>query len=474
MEVPTTIRKLKKPNSSWVRPFQDGEGSLYQQISNQIINAVHDGVLRPGDRLPPQRELAQAMGVDLTTVTRAYAEVRAAGLMDAYGAGGSYISCTHAEDHGTVDLSMNTPPLLGSALFSRMMLSAMSYVQKLMSNGDFMSYRLGAGLSQDRQAAAVWLKPMLSNVDGDRIVICSGAQAALSALLLARTQPDDVVVVDSLTHPGFLAAIRVLQRRVVTVPADAEGMLPDELEKVCRENKPSLLYLVPTIHNPTTATMSQARREAIYKVIKRHDVAVIEDDPYWLLAGDAAPPIAALGLSDRSGPPVFYVSTLSKCLAPGLRTAYLVVPPSEPIEPILDALRSLSLMPAQSMVSSVTHWIQEGAAQEWMRQIRQDAGQRQKIAANILPGKPIAHPYGLHLWLELSPKLDQYRLIQTAQEQGLGVTSSDVFCPYESSPGAIRIALGGAPDHARLQVALEKLSDILLSADKHQRIAAIV
>src|SRR5690606_20539265 len=76
-------RRLKKVNLSWVRPLTAGLGSRYQQIAAQIVTAVEDGVLKPGDRLPPQRELAQALGVDLTTVTRAYTEVRQKGLLEA-------------------------------------------------------------------------------------------------------------------------------------------------------------------------------------------------------------------------------------------------------------------------------------------------------------------------------------------------------------------------------------------------------
>ena len=82
-------RRLKKANMSWVRPLTAGSGSRYQQIATQILTAVEDGVLRPGDRLPPQRELAQTLGVDLTTVTRAYTEVRNKGILEAQGAGGT-------------------------------------------------------------------------------------------------------------------------------------------------------------------------------------------------------------------------------------------------------------------------------------------------------------------------------------------------------------------------------------------------
>lgn len=455
MDKPTPSRKLKKPNRTWIRAFQPGAGARYLQIARQITDAVSDGVLRPGDRLPPQRELAQTLGVDLTTVTRAYTEVRQAGLLDAHGAGGSYIAAAAAPGT-TVDLSMNIPPLLGSDPTARLFQAGMARVQADLAGGELLSYHVGAGARADRDAAARWLQPALGRIDPARIVICPGAQAAIAAVLLARTQPGDRIVTDALTYPGTLAAARVLQRAVVPVECDDDGMRPDLLEAVCREHTPALIYLTPTIQNPTTITQPAARREALLAVAARHQVPVLEDDPYWLLAGDAPPPLAAHGQG-----PVYYVSTLSKCLAPGLRTAYLVVPPGEAIEPVLDALRSISLMAPQCLVSIATHAIQSGQAQDLLARIRAELGQRQQHAARILPGRPRAHPHGLHLWLGLPAHLTPYRLIQTAQEHGLGVTGSEVFSLHEAPSDAIRISLGGAADQASLVRALETLAGIL-------------
>lgn len=465
-------RKLKKPNRSWIRPFQDGGGARYQQIARFVIEAVKDGVLQPGDRLPPQRQLAQALGVDLTTVTRAYTEVRQAGLLDAYGAGGSYIARSSDGKDQAVDLSMNIPPLLGGKTFSHLMQAGLGHVQELAVGGDLMSYHVGAGQKADREAAASWLEPVLGRVNPDRIMICPGAQSALSALLLARTQPGDTVAAESLTYPGFLAACRVLQHKVAAVSSDHEGMDPEDLDRVCKIQRPAFIYLVPTIHNPTAITMSSERREAIYAVASRHGVAIVEDDPYWLLAGDAPPPLATLGHA-KPKIPVFYVSTLSKCLAPGLRTAYLVMPPSEPMEPVLDAMRAIMLMANQSTVSAVTYWIRSGLAGEMLQKIRQELGLRQTLAARLLPGKIQAHPHGLHIWLTLPPKLEHHRVIQTALEQGLGVASSEAFSMDESAPNAIRISLGGASDQGSLKIALEKLSEIL-TLDTPQKRAVVV
>ncbi|HEX7991400.1 MAG TPA: PLP-dependent aminotransferase family protein, partial [Stenotrophomonas sp.] len=369
-----------------------------------------------------------------------------------------------------VDLSMNIPPLLGSSPFAQSMERGFQQLSQQLGQGELMSYHVGAGSRDDRAAAVQWLAPILGSVSAERVVICPGAQAALCAIVLAKTQPGDLIAAEQLTYPGLLAAARVLQRGIVSIAMDAEGMLPDALEAACQQRKPALIYLIPTIQNPTTATMSQARRAAILAIARRHGVAVVEDDPYWLLAADAAPPLAVDSHPDA---PVYYVSTLSKCLAPGLRTAYLVVPPGEPMEPLLDALRSIALMPTQSMVAVASHWIRSGQADEMVRRFQQELRQRQQIAARILPKPYQAHSSGLHVWLPLPPRLDQYRLIQAAQAQGLGIASSEAFSIEEQAGNAIRLSLGGAVDQHSLAAALTKLTEVI-SAAPETRTQAIV
>ncbi|THT97817.1 PLP-dependent aminotransferase family protein [Lampropedia puyangensis] len=452
-------RKLKKANHAWMRPFEANGGARYIQISKQIIGAVHDGVLLPGDRLPPQRDLAQTFGVDLTTVTRALAEVRNAGLLDAHGAGGTFIATHNTKDDRTVDLSMNIPPLLHTSGFTHAFAQGMQSIPALLASSDLMSYHVGAGNKADREAAALWLKPMLGTIDSDRIVICPGTQSALAAWLLAYTEPEDTIVVDALTYPGMLAAARLMQRNILPVEADEHGMHPDALAQACKNHSPAMIYLIPTIHNPTTITLSQERREALLAVASQHHIPILEDDPYWLLAGDAPPPLATMQ-SARSAP-VYYASTLSKYLAPGLRTSYLVVPHSHPIEPLLDALRSITLMAPQPLVALASQWIRSGIAQDLFEKAKNELAKRQTLARSILPEPLWAHPCGLHAWLALPNKVDLYRLIQTAQEQGLGVANAEAFTQVSPPPNGIRISLGGAPDMRRLQTALEKLAAIL-------------
>ena len=129
------------------------------------------------------------------------------------------------------------------------------------------------------------------------------------------------------------------------------------------------------------------------------------------------------------------------------------------------ASSAIALMPTQSMVAVASQWIRSGQAQDMVQRFKQERRERQAIAAQYLPSRARAHPAGLHVWLPLPPRLDQYRLIQAAQEQGLGIASSDAFSVEEPPPGnAIRLSLGGAVDQDALAGALAKLNEILSEA----------
>lgn len=457
---------------TWVQPLTAGLDSRYQQIAAQIVTAVDDGVLKPGDRLPPQRELAQALGVDLTTVTRAYTEVRQKGLLEAHGASGTYVAYSESGAKGTIDLGMNIPPLLNSAEFAQMLAQGRETAQAIASPMDLMSYHVGAGASRHRAAGAKWLQPMIGNTDIERIVVCSGAQTAIAALLLAKSQSGDAIACDELTYPGFLAATRLLQRVAVGIKSDEHGMDPIDLERVCERHRPAMLYLNPTIQNPTALTLCAERRAELLRVAEKYALPVIEDDPYWLLT--ERPPSTMFSMADNtSSAPVYYLSTLSKCIAPGLRTAYLVVPAGEALSPVLDALRSLALMPTPWTAEMASTWIESGVAAQWLAQIKSELQHRQTIAASILPGNIQADPHGLHLWLQLPRHIDPYRLTQTALEQGLSVTDSEAFATGSFCPAALRVSLGGAIDRIRLTHGLTRLAE-LLQGDPGRRVSNVV
>lgn len=448
-------RRTAPSGPAWLPALDAAGGPLYLQIVGAIEAGLAAGALRPGDRLPPQRSLAKALGIDLTTVTRAYAEARQRHLLEGVTGRGSFVAAAGDRSGPPVDLSMNIPPPPAGLRLADLIADGLAEVIRRASADRLMSYHAGPGSLAERAAAAAWLAGAFGALDPDRIVIAPGAQAGLAALLTSLARPGDTVLCEALTYPGLRNAAAQLGLTLAGVPGDAEGMDPDALADVCRRLSPKALYLVPTIANPTARTLSVDRRRALAETAAAHDVPVIEDDPYWPLAGDAPPPLAVLRPQG-----VWHLSTLSKALSPGLRTAFAVAPSAAAAARLARALRALNQMPAPLMGALVTAWIRDGSAAALLAGVRNAAAARQAVARALLPDG-IAHPFGLHVWLPLPPRWDRLRLVEAARRAGLGLAPADAFHVSGPVPDAVRLSLGSLPDTARLATALEQLAQIL-------------
>ena len=451
--------------NAWAMAMQSGSGPRYLQLADFIEGAVAQGTLRPGERVPAQRSLAALLAVDLTTVTRGFNEARRRGLIEARGPLGTFIAAPRAELLQRVDLSMNIPPPPVGFEMDVLLREGMSRVL-LRSDADLlMTYHMGGGGRADWEAGAKWLRPMLGQVAPERVVVCPGAQAALAALILAFTQPGDVILAEPLLYPGLPHAAAQLSRRVEPVAVDAHGMRPDALEAACREHAARLVYLNPTLQNPTTATMPEARRLEIVRVAQRCGARIIEDDPYWRFAPDVPPPLAGLAPTQ-----VCYLATLSKTLSPGLRTAYLALPDEEAHARLRSALRAFSLMAAPLTNALATHWIEEGMAEQIFAGVKAEARERQRIAAQTLGSSAGA---GIHLWYALPRYWQARELAAAASTEGLALAPSTAFQQGPESANAIRISLGATGEREQLQAALRKLS-ALLANDRSAQAQVIV
>lgn len=444
---------------SWLPRLASRGGPRFLQIADALQAAMANGSLKPGDRLPPQRLLAAQLDVDLTTVTRAYDEARRRHLLEGRGARGTYVAAPKVELNSVLDLSMNTPPPPQGVDFDDMLKQGLSQVLMRTDAQLLMNYHLGGGSDADRQAAAQWLAPMFGNVDAQQLVVCPGAQAAIAAFILALTKPGDAILTEPVSYPGLFAAATQLGRRIIAVQRDEYGMQPELLEKACREYQPGFVYLNPTLQNPTTTTMPLQRRKELARIARRCNIRIVEDDPYWLLADAPPPPIAALAPDH-----VCYISTLSKCLTPGLRVAFVRIPDPLARERFLIALRSFALMAAPLTAALATQWILDGSAAELMAGVRKEARQRHWMARDVLAGRYSGSGDGLHVWLDLPAYWSSSQLAHAADSAGIPVTPAQAFATDNASGNsinAIRISLGSIKDREHLRAGLQRLSQLL-------------
>lgn len=443
----------------WTPRLTSGDGPLYLRIAAAIEADIASGRLRPGDRLPSQRALAEALGIDMTTVTRAYTEGRRRHVLDAMTGRGSFVAARPDKDAPPLDLAMIQPPRPRGVALGDLIRRGLDEVL-LRSDPDLlMSYHPGAGLEVEKAAGAVWLRPIFPEISTERIAVSPGAQTALIALLSQLAAPGDIVLCERLTYPGLIAAARSLRLRLHGIDMDHEGVLPDALENAAGRTGARLACLTPSMQNPTAATMSPGRRASITAILRACDLQLIEDDPYAMLLPVPLPALAAFA-PERS----WHISTLAKCLTPGLRTAFLVAPDAAAAGEIASTIRAFAQSAAPLMTALAARWIRDGSATALLNGVRAEAEARQSMARRILPAGIATHPCGLHVWLTLPPHLDRAGLIATARAHGLGLMPSDAFAVDPAhAPDAVRLSLGAVADRTRLKSALETLAALMAS-----------
>lgn len=454
----------------WIPKIVKGTRPVYRAIADALAEDVLSGALRSGTRLPPQRTLADALGIDFTTVTRAYAEARKRGLVEGRAGQGTYVRASGLSSAsvtlgGLVDMSMNLPPRFTDARLGARMWRDIAALEETGGIELLLRYQEPGGTRADRNAGASWLSGRLGKVPPERVLVCPGAQGALLALLGSLAEPGDGVCAEALTYPGLLSVLAHLRLRPVGLPIDAQGLLPEAFRAACREHRPKVLYCNPTLHNPTTATLPLERRRALVKIARAHDVAIIEDDAYGALPKTPVAPLAALGPDV-----VYHVAGLAKCLAPALRIAYLVLPEGRAPDRLSGAIRATAAMASPLTAAVATRWIESGTASAILEAIRAESAARRVIAQRILPlAQTRIALEGFHAWLELPGGWPRAEFVARLRGAGIGAVSSDAFA-ISARPDAVRLGLGVPDSHEALAQALHAVAGLLAESPSALRI----
>jgi len=451
--------------TNWRPELAESASPLYLSIAQSLASDVVRGGLRPGDRLPPQRELADALGVALGTVTRAYAEAERRGLVRGLGRRGTIVTgrasppglSALVDAGGPIDLAANHPtPSLDPDLSA-----ALKAVARRSDAGAFLRYPPTEGLPRHREAMSSWLEAHAVPSRPAAVIMTAGAQHGIRVALSATCRPGDEVACEALTFPGLRAAAKELGLRLQPIPLDAGGLQPDRLGRLCRSRPIRAVYTIPSLHNPTSATLPPDRREAIARIAARHDIWVIEDDLLRPLLGRPPVPIATLA-PDHT----IHVSSVSKSIAGGLRVGCVVVPNRLREAAVHAVQASLIACPALN-AEIAAGWIEDGTAAATVAARRREAKARQRRARELLADRGAAlhtHPESYYVWLELPRQWPADRFAREARNRGVGIAPAEVFAVDEGRvPNAVRVALSAPPSRRTLDAGLGVLAELVSS-----------
>ncbi len=382
----------------------EDESPVYRRLADAIAERIAAGTLAVGDRLPPQREIARALGINVTTVTRALSTLQERGLLEARPGRGTTVAARDeaerpgfvsapSDQSGIIDLSVNRP---ATSAYLDAVSALLPRLPRDKHYAALQDYHPPEGPLWARAAIADWLKSVVGEGDPGRVVLAAGAQHGLDCVLGAVTRQGEVVLADEVTYQGINALCRVHGLDLRGVAMDRGGMRPDAFEAACAQLRPRAVFLVPTLHNPTTVTLSEERRQQLAAVARRHNVLIIEDDVYRPLSDDDLPSFASL-----EPELTVHIGALSKCLAPGLRLGFVIAPRAIAGQ-VAAALRinCWSISPLTALIGA--RLIEDGSAARIIEIQKQELRQRQAILSEILGRYDVqSQPIATHAWLRL-------------------------------------------------------------------------
>ena len=447
--------------------FQDTSKPKYQAIADELAQQILNGQLPAGERLPPQRKLAQRLAVTAGTVSHAYAMLEQRGLATARIGDGTYVRSPEAAmaqpaSAAPVDLAHNVaiPTDDGLALASALQqLAAQPQVIR-----EVLSYQPETGHARHRQVGAQWLKRFGSTGDANRVMVTHGAQHGLSCVLRTLARPGDAVLTESLSYPGLQAQARLMRLQLIGIETDAQGLLPDALDRAARNIDAKLLFCSPSLHNPTNASMGMQRREAIAAVARRHNLLLIEDAVHAAAQAAPLPALSSL-LPEQS----FLLASFSKVAGPGLRVGYLEAAPQW-LSKLAASMRADCWMVAPLLPEIASGWMESGVLEQLIAAQRAAIAERLSVALPLLQGLDYrSDPESPLIWLPLPEPWRAGQFAAALRQAGVLVRTADHFAVGRSAaPHAVRISVNAAKSLAEIASGMRALVSVLHSAPTAQ------
>lgn len=465
----------------------------YQRVAAAVQAAIDQGLYLPEEALPTQRELAEALGLTLGTVTHGYAEAAKRGLVTGVTGRGTFV-CTSRPDVDLLPPALSLADTPGKDLnlcrgkgessqestlpeprWNLGFIAPFEYLNPSLQEGlslllstlspselsALQSYQLPGGMEKHREAGTVWAQRCGAAVSDRDLLICAGSQHALMTILMSLCSPGDRIAAETLSYPLLRHLAWRLRLNLTSVRTDASGMLPDALDQACRSGGVHAVYLMPSCRNPTLTRMPEGRRRDLLEVCRRHDLLIIEDDVFTLAVENKQriPSFSVLA-PERT----CFIAATSEILGGGLRVAYLCPPQGLREELERTISYTISMVPPL-MAELAAQWILNGTADKVLEAKRREAAARNLLAQEMLDGSSLViRRTGFFCWLPLPEPWTGRAFADAARKRGLLVAEGEHFMTGHAAQGqGVRLALGGIEKREEIAQALSAIRDLLES-----------
>lgn len=473
------------------QPDRSAPEPLYRQLALYFEDLIDTHRLLPGERLPPTRELAGALGLGRNTVSLTYETLEAAGRVSSHVGRGTFVSggvgggredkaipkenepSAEARPRNSVrtfawsglfaqrtqglirlppagspmpEFNVNfrggqiDPALLPHFEIQKAYVKALQkHLRPLSNHFDLLGYQ-----PLREEIARTLVARGIRCTAGD-ILVTNGAQQGLDLVARALVDSGDAVVMERPGYFGALLAFHNTQARLLGVRVDREGLCIDELFRLTRTRRIKLIYATPAVQMPTGVTLSESRRRALLELADREQIPVVEDD-YDGEFRVEGPIIPALKTKDRAGQ-VIYIGTLTKALYPGLRLGYVVA--ARPLLELLARLRfTANFQPSLIDQVAVAEYMLSGDFGRHVRRLRKRYAKKCDV---LLDSLEAAMPEGVRwrrpaagatVWLDLPREVDLPTLRRRVEGRGVTYYGGDLFGIEDSAPYGIGLMFG--------------------------------
>jgi DNA-binding transcriptional MocR family regulator len=476
--------------TNWIPQFERTGAPIYVEIADAMQRDIDAGTLKPGSKLPPQRNLAFDIGVTIGTIGRAYALARQRGLVTGEVGRGTYVRESSnlnasglqaaslpgyakterealAESGVPGDIAPDGSPIAPGKL--RLDSTSATEIGQAANISRHLSAIMGEYPARTtdyirslkpewQQAGQQWLTSQGWQPEINGIVPTMGVHAGMMAVIGALTSPGDRIVFESLTYASLARSASLIGRQPIPAPMADYGMDADALDHLCANQHPKLIVVIPTIQNPTTAIMPEDVRRRIAAIARKHNVRIIEDNIYGARLTGAPPPIASFAPEIT-----FHLSGLSKAVAAGIRAGWVACPPgftgSIPV-----AHKMLTGGMPFLLAETAARLVLSGEADQITTAVRSETEARLEIVKAALQGHEFAsHRHCPFVWLKLPEPWRASLFVAAARDAGMLVDGDDEFRfsqQYESLH-RVRIAFSTLPNRDVLRDALGRLRGLL-------------
>ena len=314
------------------------------------------------------------------------------------------------------------------------------------------------------QIAERMLKKNAIHTDIDHIIMTAGSQQGLDYCGMLFLNPGDAVVMESPSYLGAINAFNLYQPNFLEVPTDENGMIMEELDKTLTENKNvKLIYVIPDFQNPSGRTWPLERRKQFMEIVNRHDVYVIEDNPYGELRykGEYLPALKSMDTEGR----VIYLGTFSKILAPGYRLAWICADTAL-IEKFALIAQAAVLQTATISMMVVSKFLDTNDLDAHVDLIRETYKHRCDVMLDAMdkyfpPEAKYTRPDGgLFTWVELPDYIDTKAMAPQALDKLVAYVPGEGFFPNGGNKHCMRLNYSCMPDE-RIIEGIQRLAEVI-------------